>query len=76
MTRDKKIDYIEFNATDIAATKKFYAQVFDWKFTDYGPITPHLKMAGLPGDSPREPFRPAGTLIVIYVDDLAARSSG
>ena len=32
-----KIDYIEFQAADIAATKKFFEQLFSWKFTDYGP---------------------------------------
>ena len=37
MTHDRKIDYIEFGATDIAATKKFYGEVFGWKFTGYGP---------------------------------------
>ena len=29
--------YIEFGATDLAATKAFYSAVFGWKFTDYGP---------------------------------------
>src|SRR5258706_2318994 len=32
-----RIDYIEFPAVDIAATKEFYAAIFGWKFTDYGP---------------------------------------
>jgi predicted enzyme related to lactoylglutathione lyase len=32
-----KIDYVEFQARDVAATKKFFAQLFSWKFTDYGP---------------------------------------
>ena len=35
--RDRTIDYIEFGATDIEATKRFYAACFGWKFTDYGP---------------------------------------
>jgi predicted enzyme related to lactoylglutathione lyase len=34
---DLQIDYIEFPATDIEATKRFYEQVFGWKFQDYGP---------------------------------------
>ena len=34
---DGRIDYIEFHATDIAATKRFYADAFGWRFTDYGP---------------------------------------
>lgn len=32
-----RIDYIEFPATDIPATKAFYSGAFGWKFTDYGP---------------------------------------
>ena len=32
-----RIDYVEFPATDIPATKQFYSEVFGWKFTDYGP---------------------------------------
>ena len=31
------INYIEFAARDIAATKTFFSQVFDWVFEDYGP---------------------------------------
>ena len=34
---ENRIDYIELPATDILATKTFYAAVFGWKFTDYGP---------------------------------------
>lgn len=32
-----QIDYIEFPATDIEATKQFYTKVFGWRFQDYGP---------------------------------------
>lgn len=32
-----KINYIEFAATDVARAKEFYAKVFGWTFTDYGP---------------------------------------
>ena len=32
-----KITYIEFTATDIEATKKFYGTVFGWTFKDWGP---------------------------------------
>ncbi|MFA0724726.1 VOC family protein, partial [Vibrio sp. 10N.222.49.E5] len=31
------INYIEFAARDITATKVFFSQVFGWKFEDYGP---------------------------------------
>ena len=32
-----QIDYVEFPAIDIAASKRFYSAVFGWSFTDYGP---------------------------------------
>ena len=34
---DRRIDYIEFPATDLEQTKAFYTNAFDWKFTDFGP---------------------------------------
>jgi len=34
---DKRIDYIEFPASDVARTRQFYEAVFGWKFEDYGP---------------------------------------
>jgi hypothetical protein len=33
-TRDRKIDYIEFNSRDLEATKAFYERVFGWSFED------------------------------------------
>ncbi|MGH1492516.1 MAG: VOC family protein [Acidimicrobiales bacterium] len=34
---DAIVDYIELPATDLAATKSFYTQVFGWEWVDYGP---------------------------------------
>lgn len=31
------VDYIELPATDLAATKAFYAEAFGWEWVDYGP---------------------------------------
>jgi predicted enzyme related to lactoylglutathione lyase len=33
----EKINYLEFPSKDIAATKLFFSNVFNWHFTDYGP---------------------------------------
>lgn len=33
----EKINYLEFPAKDLAATKAFFSTVFAWQFTDYGP---------------------------------------
>ncbi len=70
MTRDRKVDYIEFNTTDIAATKRFYGEVFGWKFTDYGPEYTCFEDGRIAGGFSKGNVSPAGTLIVIYVDDL------
>jgi predicted enzyme related to lactoylglutathione lyase len=32
-----QMDYVEFPASDIDATRRFYSAVFGWRFTDYGP---------------------------------------
>jgi uncharacterized protein len=34
--QDRRIDYVEFGAIDIEASKRFYSAVFGWQFTDYG----------------------------------------
>ena len=37
MNEHEKINYVEFPAKDIAATRAFFSAVFDWSFVDYGP---------------------------------------
>ncbi len=37
MNTHHALNYIEFGATDVQATKTFYTTVFGWQFTDYGP---------------------------------------
>jgi predicted enzyme related to lactoylglutathione lyase len=37
MRQDGKLDYLEMPGGDLAASKAFYATVFGWRFTDYGP---------------------------------------
>jgi len=72
MREDGKIDYVEFPADDLAATKGFYAQAFGWAFTDYGPEYAAMS-EGLDGgfdanaaEAARKP------LIVLYAHDLEA----
>ncbi len=35
--KDRQIDNIEFNVSDIARSKTFYGGAFGWTFVDYGP---------------------------------------
>jgi len=73
---DRRIDYIEFPALDIAKSKQFYGDVFEWKFVDYGPDYTSFEDGRLAGG-----FRPCsaedgvrlagvGALVVIYVVDI------
>jgi predicted enzyme related to lactoylglutathione lyase len=36
MNEHEKINYVEFPAKDIEATKTFFSAAFGWSFTDYG----------------------------------------
>ena len=37
MNEHEKINYVEFPAKDLEATKAFFTEVFGWSFVDYGP---------------------------------------
>jgi hypothetical protein len=72
-SNDGRIDYIEFHATDIAATKTFYADVFGWKFTDYGPDYTSFEDGRLAGGFARaQNVTRGGPLAVIYAVGLEA----
>ena len=49
MNKHEKINYVEFPAKDIEATKAFFAEVFGWAFEDYGPDYTAFSNAGLDG---------------------------
>jgi len=73
MNRNKTIDYVEFHADDLPATRQFYSQVFGWEFEDYGPEYTSFKDGRMAGGFSLGPVSPgSGPLIVIYVDDLQA----
>lgn len=70
---DRRIDYIEMAATDIAATKQFYGDLFGWKFTDYGPEYTSFEDGRLAGGFYKAPAAKPGTvLVVIFAVDLEA----
>jgi len=73
MERDRRIDYIELPATDIAATKRFYVDAFGWKFTDYGPDYTSFEDGRLAGGFTKDGrVAKGGPLVVIYADSLEA----
>jgi len=67
VANEGKIDYIEFPATDIAATKTFYTGLFGWKFTDYGPDYTSFEDGRIAGGFWRQStVAHGGPLVVIY----------
>lgn len=74
MTAHHKINYIEFPVKDVAASKRFFSEVFDWQFTDYGPDYCAINNASIDAGF----FKAESTmnseqgsaLIVLYSDDL------
>ncbi|VVD94475.1 bleomycin resistance protein [Pandoraea iniqua] len=70
--KDRQIDNIEFNVSDIARSKAFYGDVFGWTFTDYGPAYTEFTDGRLTGGfTTGEAVRPGGPLIILYADNLA-----
>ncbi len=49
MNEHEKINYVEFPAKDIEATKTFFTKVFGWSFVDYGPDYTAFSKEGLDG---------------------------
>jgi predicted enzyme related to lactoylglutathione lyase len=72
---DKRIDYIEFPAEDLERIKKFYGEVFRWKFTDFGPDYTSFEDGRLAGGFRKGESSAGGTLAVIYAVELEAVES-
>src|SRR5437879_12220784 len=75
-SNDRRIDYIEFPARDLAATKRFYEEAFGWEFTDYGPDYTSFFDGRLAGGfvAGANQIATSGSvpLIVIYAADIRA----
>jgi predicted enzyme related to lactoylglutathione lyase len=80
--QDRRMDYIEFRATDIEQTKKFYSEIFGWAFTDYGPDYTSFSDGRMHGGFESAPtVDGGGPLVVLYslnLEELEAqiRSKG
>jgi len=74
MSQHEKINYIEFPAKDIAATKTFFADVFGWKFVDYGSEYVAIENAGIDGGFFKSDLnistKNGSALIVFYSENL------
>ncbi len=71
--KNNHITYIEFKAQDIERVRKFYVNVFEWDFTDYGPTYTSFSESGVAGgfEKSDEPII-NGALIVLYHQSLEA----
>ena len=49
MNEHEKINYVEYPAKDIGATKRFFETAFGWTFADYGPDYAAFSNQGLDG---------------------------
>lgn len=74
MNEHEKLNYVEFPAKDIQATKCFFRDVFDWNFEDYGPAYSSFTNAGLFGGFHQSDLSSrtaqGGALLVFYSEDL------
>jgi len=75
----EKINYVEFPASNLPATRVFFAQVFGWEFEDYGPDYVAFSSAGLEGGFYRSDqvasTDTGSALVVFYSDALEATLS-
>jgi len=76
MNQHEKINYVEFPANNIAATKTFFQSVFGWSFTDYGPEYTAFENQGLDGGFFQSDLASStangAALIVLYSNQLEA----
>ena len=74
MNEHEKINYVEFPAKDLSATKDFFTQVFGWSFEDYGPEYVAFSNEGLDGGFFKADLASStgngAALIVFYSQDL------
>ncbi len=69
--KNNHINYVEFKAKDLEKIRKFYTEVFNWTFTDYGPTYIAFSESGLAGGFEKTENRIVnGALIVLYHKNL------
>jgi len=69
MNEHEKINYVEFPAKDINQTKKFFTEVFNWSFVDYGPEYTAFSNEGLDGGfykSDLEALTENGSALIVF----------
>jgi len=74
MNQHEKINYVEFPAKNLPATKAFFQSAFGWSFVDYGPEYIAFSNQGLDGGFYQSDLasssQKGGALIVFYSNQL------
>lgn len=76
MNKPVKLNYVEFPANDIPATKAFFERAFGWTFVDYGPDYTAFGDQGLDGGFYKSALAATvangSALLVLISDELEA----
>ncbi len=76
MPAHEKINYLEYPAKDLPATKEFFTKVFGWEFVDYGPEYSAFSNQGTDGGFYKADLASdsdkGAALTVFYSDQLEA----
>lgn len=79
MSKNLKLNYVEFPAKDIPSTKKFFEDAFGWRFTDYGDDYTAFADEGLDGGFYKSDLASLASngsaLLVLLTDDLEQAQS-
>lgn len=74
MNEHEKINYVEYAAKDISATKRFFEAAFGWTFEDFGPDYAAFSNQGLDGGFFRSDHASTpengGALLIFYSQNL------
>ena len=74
MRTDRRIDYVELPARDLARAREFYSSVFGWTFEDYGPDYCAFNDGQLDGGFYRADLSSSAAagsaLVIMYAADL------
>jgi uncharacterized protein len=74
MNYHEKLNYVEFAANDLPATKAFFQAAFNWSFTDYGSDYAAFSNEGLDGGFYKAEMHSdadkGGALLIFYSNKL------
>jgi len=79
MDHHEKINYVEYPARDILATKAFFIKAFGWTFEDYGSEYTSFSDSGMAGGFYKSELSArveiGSALVVLYSNDLESTYS-